>query len=379
MKYDIAVIGGGIQGAGIAQAAAAMGYSVIVFEQTAVAAATSSKSSKLIHGGLRYLESGQFKLVRKTLLERERLIKLAPDLVKPVKFYIPIYKDTKRRAWQIAIGLFIYKILGSFKKYTKFKKIKVSQQPINKLRKDNLQAVFQYYDAQTDDALLTQSVMRSAENLGAELHCPCEVININITKDNCEIKTNKDVFHSGFIINAAGPWVNHVLDRVSGTAVEKMQCDLVQGTHIIVSELAPEGIIYVEAPQDKRAVFIMPWKGKTLIGTTEKNYVGDPSEVVATESEVNYLSDVYQYYMNVTQINVVESFAGLRVLPKQQGSFFARPRDTIIHHSAENLLTLYGGKLTGYRVTAKEVLKKVNKIISCENFKPQSTDNIILR
>jgi len=381
MDYDIAVIGGGIQGAGVAQAAAAAGYKVVVFEQAGIASGTSSKSSKLIHGGLRYLESGQFKLVRKTLLERERLIQLAPGLVKPVRFYIPIYTQTTRKSWQIALGLFLYQVLGGFKKYTRFKRLNINKTlPIQNLRMTNLSAMYQYYDAQTDDALLTRAVIRSAESLGAELKCPVKVTRLEfesniyrITTDN----TNESVT-AKFIVNVAGPWVNHVLEKVNGTAVSILDCDLVQGTHIVIDAPAPEGVIYVEAPQDQRAVFIMPWKNKTLIGTTEKIYTGDPAKVVATEEEIQYLKKVYSHYILVDDIKVIDSFAGLRVLPVLETSFFSRPRDTVIHESAEQLLTLYGGKLTGYRVTAEQVLAKIQKVMPTNSTHQVSTKNIKL-
>lgn len=380
MEYDIAVIGGGIQGAGVAQAAAAAGYKVVVLEQTALAAGTSSKSSKLIHGGLRYLETAQFKLVRKTLLEREKLIKLAPGLVKPVKFYIPIYKNTTRKTWQIRAGLFLYQVLGGFKKYTRFKSLKKNEQPIHNLRMSGLKKIFQYYDAQTDDALLTESVMRSAQSLGAELLCPAKVEALFFNGSGYDITadTATDKIRAKFVVNVTGPWVNLLLDKVHGVAVNKMQCDLVQGSHIVIDAAAPEGIIYVEAPQDRRAVFIMPWKGKTLVGTTEKKYTGDPANVKATEDEIRYLKDVYAHYMLVTEVNVVESFAGLRVLPKLGGSFFSRPRDTVIFSSAENILSLYGGKLTGYRITAEDVLIRIKRNLNIKINKPQSTETIFL-
>ncbi|VAW92241.1 Aerobic glycerol-3-phosphate dehydrogenase [hydrothermal vent metagenome] len=370
--YDIAIIGGGIQGVGVAQAAAAAGYTVAVFEKTAIASATSSKSSKLIHGGLRYLESGQFRLVRKSLLERERLIKLAPGLVKPISFYIPIYTQTTRKAWQIGIGLFLYRILGSFKKYTRFKRINISNNkvlPIKGLLGKDLKTVYQYYDAQTDDRLLTEAVMHSAQSLGATLYCPAEVTQIDFKEGCYIIKVKKtqsanNTISAKFVVNVAGPWVNDVLMKVTGTDVIKMDCDLVQGTHIVIDAPAPEGVIYVEAPQDKRAVFIMPWKNKTLVGTTEKVYSGDPAKVVATEAEVEYLKEIYTYYMPQQSVNVVETFAGVRVLPKLETSIFSRPRDTLLHCSAKNLLTLYGGKLTSYRATAEEVMGKIEASLS---------------
>ncbi len=393
--YDIAIIGGGIQGVGVAQAAAAAGYSVVVFEQTGIASGTSSKSSKLIHGGLRYLESGQFKLVRKALLERERLIKLAPGLVKPVPFYIPIYRQTSRKSWQIGIGLFLYRILGSFKQYTRFKRIVVNKNkplPLKGLRQTDLKVMFQYYDAQTDDRLLTHAVMHSAQSLGAVLHCPTKVIQLNFKEGAYHIQTESvqempdkipATISAKLVVNASGPWVNKLLTKVTGTPVETMNCDLVQGVHIVIDAAAPDGVIYVEAPQDKRAVFIMPWKNKTLIGTTEKMYKGDPAKVVASDAEIQYLKEIYAYYMPEQVINIIETFAGVRVLPKSETSFFSRPRDTVIHSSAQNLLTLYGGKLTGYRATAEQVLDKINRILvnditEHKSVKKKSTRNIHL-
>lgn len=381
MDYDIAVIGGGIQGAGVAQAAAAAGYKVVIFEQSAIASGTSSKSSKLIHGGLRYLESGQFKLVRKTLLERERLIKIAPTLVKPIPFFIPIYTKTTRQSWQIAIGLFLYQVLGGFKKYTRFKRLNINKTlPLKALKMTDLTAMYQYYDAQTDDSLLTHAVMRSAESLGAELKCPLNVISLDFKSNTYHISndaTNETVT-AKCIVNVAGPWVNQILAKVKGTAVSVMECDLVQGSHIVLDVPSPEGVVYVEAPQDKRAVFIMPWKNKTLVGTTEKIYTGDPAKVIASDEEIQYLKEVYLHYMLADDVNVIESFAGLRVLPKLETSLFSRPRDTVIHESAEKLLTLYGGKLTSYRITSEQVLAEIQKMLPSVKTNQTSTRKIKL-
>lgn len=381
MQYDVAVIGGGIQGAGVAQVVAAAGYKVVIFEQTEIASGTSSKSSKLIHGGLRYLESGQFKLVRKTLLERERLIKLAPGLVKPIPFYIPVYSQTTRQSWQIGVGLFLYQILGGFKKYTRFRRLNTNKiQPIKALRMIDLKAMYQYYDAQTDDSLLTHAVIRSAKSLGAELQCPVKVSRLDFESNAYRISTqnNKASVTAKFVVNVAGPWVNRVLEKVTGTEVSVLACDLVQGSHIILDTPAPEGVIYVEAPQDKRAVFIMPWKNKTLVGTTEKMYTGDPAKVIASEAEIQYLKDVYSHYMLTEDVHVIDSFAGLRVLPRLETSLFSRPRDTVIHESANQLLTLYGGKLTSYRVTAENVLDKIKKVLPLNSDEQISTKNITL-
>lgn len=371
--YDVIVIGGGIQGVGVAQATAAAGYRTLVIEKTALAAGTSSKSSKLIHGGLRYLETLQFQLVRTSLQEKNRLLQLAPELIEPLPFYIPVYNTTQRKAWQIRIGLMLYQVLGGFKQHTQFKSYSAKRDlPLTGLRKQGLKKIFLYSDAQTDDTALTQAVMRSAETLGAELVCPAMVQAIS-KKNGCfnVVITQQEqsrTITAKVVINAAGPWVNYVLDNVDIEDVKKMPCDLVQGAHIVLDVPAPEGAVYVEAPQDKRAVFIMPYKNsnlqnKTLVGTTEKLFIGNPDEVIASEQEIAYLKYVYQYYFPDVDAKVIKCFAGLRVLPKTESSLFNRPRDTIIDESSSGLFTLYGGKLTGYRAMAELVLEKIEKYL----------------
>ena len=168
--YDVVVIGGGIHGAGIAQAASARGFSVMVLEQTGIASGTSSRSSKLIHGGLRYLESRQFSLVRECLRERTLLLELAPQLIELKPFYIPVYQDTTRRPWLLHAGLSLYAVLGGLHPATRFRRVPQNQwKNLDGLDTAHLEAVFQYNDAQTDDAALTRAVMRSAQRMGAQL------------------------------------------------------------------------------------------------------------------------------------------------------------------------------------------------------------------
>lgn len=362
--YDVAIIGGGIQGAGVAQAAAATGYKVILFEQQQLAAGTSSRSSKLIHGGLRYLESGQFSLVRKALLERALLLKLAPELVHLVPFYIPIYSGTSRRSWQIRAGLSLYAALGNFSPDTRFKKLhQASWSGLFLKETSSLQAVYQYQDAQTDDRALTLSVMQSAMQLGAELVCPARVSRLVYQQDrfvlDYEQQGRQLECQSRVVINAAGPWVNEVLTMLE-PGIPQLNMDLVQGTHLVLAEKAPDGIYYVEAPQDQRAVFVMPWHGRTLIGTTETVYVGEPSKTQPLQAEKDYLLAVYRHYF-AGDDSVVDSFSGLRVLPRTSHHFFHRPRDTVLyqHGACKPFVSLYGGKLTGYRATAQQVMNKI--------------------
>jgi len=365
MDYDVLIVGGGIQGAGVAQAAAACGYRTLLLEQRELAAATSSCSSKLIHGGLRYLESGQFALVRKSLKERRILLKIAPTLVRLIPFYIPVYPHSKRGPWTLRLGLSLYALLGGLDRQGRFSRVPRAQwSQLDGLQQQDLRTVFCYQDAQTDDAALTRAVMASAQTLGAQLQCPARFVSADLDTEGATIRYRLGeqlyTIRSRVLVNAAGPWVAHVLSGVQ-PAPRRQAFDLVQGTHIVVADSPPTGVYYVSAPQDGRAVFVMPWHGQTLIGTTETPYQGDPAQAAPLDSEIAYLQQVYRHYFPAAQARVVESFAGLRVLPQGDSSLFDRPRDTLIDASLPRLLTLYGGKLTGYRATAQEVMQTLRR------------------
>ena len=369
--YDVIVVGAGVHGAGVAQAVAAAGYSVCILEKYSVGSGTSSKSSKLIHGGLRYLESYQFSLVRKSLKERTVLCRIAPDLVKLKPFYIPIYKQTSRRSWKIRLGLCLYALLGNVHKNNLFKNLpKHRLETEDGLNSENLQNIYKYNDGQTNDKKLTEAIMISATQLGAKLVDSAEIE--SITKNDKSFKViykdrniEKNI-SSTVVVNAAGPWVNEIHNAIN-IKTKLLDIDLVQGTHIIVDAAAPSGIYYLEA-KDKRAVFVMPYefdgKKRTMIGTTEKIFEGSASDVKATKEEVDYLLNVYlSYFPKNKNIKILNEFAGLRVLPKNDGSLFSRPRDTVLHWAATGLLSLYGGKLTAYRSTSDVVLKKIKPLL----------------
>jgi len=369
-SYDLVIIGGGIHGVGAAQAGAAAGYSVLVLEQNSLAAGTSSRSSKLIHGGLRYLESAQLGLVRECLHERALLLKLAPSLIKLQPFYLPIYKHTRRHPWQIRAGLSLYATLGGLNKAATFKEIpRCKWGELDGLATHDLQKVYRYFDGQTDDAALTRAVMHSAQSLGAKLELPAKVVSIEIDGDDCSIRYQADTqerhCRAKVIINAAGPWANQVLNRVSPKA-SQLPIDLVQGTHIIVDGQLTQGVYYVEAPQDQRAVFAIPWKGQTMVGTTETIYSGDPANVAPLPQEESYLCDVlgsyFPRYRGITREQIQSSFAGLRVLPKAPGNAFSRPRETLLHldnQERPRIATIYGGKLTAYRLTSEKLIQQL--------------------
>jgi glycerol-3-phosphate dehydrogenase len=372
VQYDVVVIGAGIHGAGVAQAVAAAGYSVLVLEQyDEVAKGSSSRSSKLIHGGLRYLESGEFHLVRECLRERAMLLRNAPHLVKLVPFYIPVYRNTRRRPWKIAIGLMLYSLF-SRKRFHKIPGRDWNQ--LDGLRSDHLDAVFSYYDAQTDDAHLTRSVLQSARTLGADVVTGAEFKQARLGSGEVKLSYQKNgqsnTVTARVLVNAAGSWVNHVLQRVqqeSGAAMELYDMDLVQGTHIILPEQISHPY-YLEAPQDGRAVFVLPWKNNIMVGTTELSYHGDPADVRPTEAEIDYLLEIYNHYFKreLTSGDMIDSFAGLRVLPAGGGNASSKSRET---HFQENdparprVVSIYGGKLTSYRATAEKLLRRIKTVL----------------
>lgn len=363
-EYDVVIVGGGIHGAGVAQAAAAAGHSLLLLEREALASGTSGRSSKLIHGGLRYLESAQFGLVRESLREREILLRNAPGLVRRVPFYIPVYAATRRPPWVIRAGLSLYALLGG----ARFESVaRARWDDLDGLDTRGLRAVFRYEDAQTDDALLTRAVMRSAQALGAELRCPANFLSAVRRADGFVVHYLHDrgehECHARALVNAAGPWVNTVLERITPRP-PRLPVELVQGAHILVEGTIRQGVYYVEAPADGRAVFVMPWKGQTLVGTTETVFTGDPASVQPLPQEHAYLQETLQQYFPRCAGRLLGSFAGLRVLPQGAGTPFHRARESVLYPDdpeQPRLVSIYGGKLTAYRATAAKVLRRLRR------------------
>ena len=364
--YDILIVGGGIQGAAVAQAAAARGYTVMLLEKTALAAATSSRSSKLIHGGLRYLENGHFALVYESLRERTDWLRLAPSLVRLSPFYIPVYRQTSRSTLVIRAGLSLYALLAARSGSAHFRSVPRSQwQQLDGLTTKGLKHVFQYWDAQTDDRLLTQALMHSAQSLGAELQCPAEFIHATLSSSMCEIEYQQGgrINHCSatVLVNAAGPWVDQVLHRIDPQP-PAYPIDLVQGTHLVLEGRLNKGCYYLESPADQRAIFVLPWYQHILLGTTETLFNGDPESSSPLATEETYLLDCFHHYFPERNPVVREKFSGLRVLPASHGAPFHRSRE--IHLQCDSsqkphVVSIYGGKLTVCRATAQKVLHTI--------------------
>jgi glycerol-3-phosphate dehydrogenase len=388
-EYDVVIIGGGIHGAGVLQAAVAAGHSALLIEREGLAAGTSSRSSKLIHGGLRYLESGQFALVRESLRERAIHLRIAAELVALKPFYIPVYRDTRRRPWQLKIGLWVYALLGGFDAATRFGSVPKSEwAQLDGLKTLDLDAVIRYHDAQTNDALLTRAVVKSAVKLGAELAMPARYLRAILGEDGVTViytAAGAEVAcKASVLINAAGPWAMQAARAVE-PAIAVPDVDLVQGTHIVIPHTLTAGIYYVESPTDGRAVFVMPWGGATLVGTTETPYRGDPDQVHPLPAEEEYLLAVVRHYFpglsGLTRADITERFAGLRVLPAATQAAFDRSRETIFTTDRDvrpRVLCIYGGKLTGWRAAAAHVMQRISPSLP-PAVKRAATDLLILR
>lgn len=369
--YDIAIIGAGIHGVGVAEVAAAAGHRVLILEKQAPAAGTSSRSSKLIHGGLRYLETAQFSLVRQSLADRERLLGAHPDLVRLSRFLIPVFADSKRPCWKIRAGLSLYALLGGLRRSARFSTVPKSLwHSLDGLKTDGLRGVFQYQDGQTDDRRLTEAVLKNAVTQSARIEYPVD--NLRIQRDvtgKYEVSWKQDSrpqsCRATVIVNAAGPWVNIVVDSIEPSP-PRIDVDLVQGTHLILDTPVTAGNFYAESPRDRRPVFIMPWHGRTLIGTTESPFTGSPDDVQPLPEEEEYLLEVFRHYFPRHEPRVVDSFAGLRVLPVDDGNFNSRSRETVLltDKTAEpHYIAIYGGKLTTFHSTAIKVMKQLERTL----------------
>ncbi len=362
-ELDVLVVGGGIQGAGVLQAAAAAGYRARLLEAGDFAQGTSSRSSKLIHGGLRYLETMQIALVRESLRERAILLEIAPHLVELVPFFVPIYRRTTRRPWQIRAGLSLYATLGGLVEEARFARVpRAAWDDLDGLRTDGLVAVFRYLDGLTDDAALVRSVIASARELEAQALRSAELLSAARAGQGWRVRyrtpDGERECLAKVIVNAAGPWINEVAERVEPRPLT-CAIDLVQGAHIELPGALTGGIYYTEA-RDRRAVFTIPWKDRTLVGTTELSFAGDPAEVRATAGEIEYLQQTLADHFPGRSSEVLSAWAGLRVLPRAGGDAFDRPRDVTLvpdDHAQPRYLAIYGGKLTGYRATAEKVME----------------------
>ena len=367
--FDLFIIGGGINGAGLARDAAGRGLSVCLADKGEIGGATSSWSTKLIHGGLRYLENYEFKLVRESLKERETIYKIAKPISKPIPFIIP-YVDKIRPAWLIKMGLFLYDNLGGKTIIPKSNTLDISKKLPNILKK-KYKTGFQYFDVQIDDKKLTKLNIKSAKKYKAK------VLEYNKVK-KAEIDGNEWVIHlqkgekikSKILINASGPWINETLKK-NIKINSKNKIRLVKGSHIITKKLYKKDVAFTFQNTDKRIIFVIPYKKKfSLIGTTEVE-VKSPENKKISKKEIQYLIRSVNNYLEkqISTKDIVDSYSGIRPLIEDFNQASKVTRDYIFDLNIIKklpLLSIYGGKLTTYRKLAENVL------LDLENFLPKT-------
>jgi glycerol-3-phosphate dehydrogenase len=364
--FDLFIIGGGINGAGLARDAAGRGLSVCLADKGEIGGATSSWSTKLIHGGLRYLENYEFKLVRDSLKEREIIYKIAKPISKPIPFIIP-YVDKIRPAWLIKMGLFLYDNLGGKTIIPKSNSLDISKKLPNILKK-KYKTGFQYFDVQIDDKKLTKLNIKSAKKYKAK------VLEYNKVK-KAEIDGNEWVIHlqkgekikSKILINASGPWINETLKK-NIKIKSKNKIRLVKGSHIITKKLYKKDVAFTFQNTDKRIIFVIPYKKKfSLIGTTEVE-VKSPENKEISKKEIQYLIRSVNNYLEkqISTKDIVDSYSGIRPLIEDFNQASKVTRDYIFDLNIIKklpLLSIYGGKLTTYRKLAENVLLDLEKFL----------------
>ena len=397
-QVDVLVIGGGITGAGIARDAAARGLSVAVVDMGDIASGTSSKSSKLVHGGLRYLESYEFSLVFESVSERRILLDLAPHLVDPLAFLFPVYEGARRNIWMINAGMWLYDGLSLFRSPKKHQRLKPDQvadiEPI--LNRKGLTGAPLYYDCSTDDARLTIENMLSAVNDGATVVPWCKVdalmkdeqgrVSGAVVRDVHSGELKEVAAHA--VVNATGPWTDDTLAMSEPRRSATLRPT--KGIHVVVDfdKLPVNHAVVCFHPTDKRVLFALPWGDRTYIGTTDTDYSGDPADVAATLEDVDYLLRASNWYFPAHQLvrdDVICTWAGLRPLiaPDVQNEDVAESRVSREHQitvGQDGMISIAGGKLTTYRKMGEEVVDTAVRLLRLtgklpSDLTPSNSDN----
>ncbi|TNV11105.1 glycerol-3-phosphate dehydrogenase [Buttiauxella sp. B2] len=367
---DLFVIGGGINGAGIARDAAGRGLSVMMCEKDDLAQGTSSRSGKLVHGGLRYLEYYEFRLVREALIEREVLLNSACHIIWPMRFVLP-HNPTDRPAWLVRLGLFLYDHLGGRKKLPGTRSLDLKRDPEGAPILDTYKSGFEYSDCWVDDARLVALNALDAAERGASILPRTRCLSAVRQQSKWEItlldeNTGKQqVVHARALVNAAGPWVLDIIKNVANAHTSR-SVRLVKGSHIIVDKFWEGQQAYLVQNHDKRVIFINPYESnKALIGTTDIPYDGKAESVMADEQEIKYLMDVVNRYFKVKlrRDDVITHFSGVRPLfDDGKGNPSAVTRDYVFELDDQQnapLLHIFGGKITTFRKLAEHALQKL--------------------
>lgn len=373
-KKDLIVVGGGINGVAIAGFAARLGLKVVLIEQNDLASGTSSKSTQLIHGGLRYLQQYYFSLVRKALHERSLLIKMAPHLVKPLQFIIPYYKESAFRRFMIRIGLFIYDHLSAHNDLAKAKSIHLNVTPYQAFFKKNIRNGVVYSDAVTHDSRLVLEWALLAKEHQANILTYHSILQLTERQSGWRIavqdKFNEksSTYEAKILINATGPWVESFQQQYLPEWPNAKMC-LVKGSHLVIKRELPDNKAYLFECADGRIIFLTPYEpGYCLLGTTELEHQGSPEEAEVAETEIDYLLRAASVYLAtpLTRQDIATAFSGFRPLlddPIHNAHELSRDYQLRFHISAKgnSLLTVLGGKLTTHRRLALDALILLEK------------------
>jgi glycerol-3-phosphate dehydrogenase len=382
--YQVFVIGGGINGAGIAKEAASAGYSVALCDSGDFGSGTSSASTKLIHGGLRYLEHYEFRLVREALMEREVLWKMAPHIIWPMRFVLPHHKGLRPK-WLLRIGLFLYDNLGGRKLLPPTKTVNLKTGKLGEPLKSEYKTAFEYSDCWVEDSRLVILNLRAAQDLGADINPRMQVIKASHDGVKWTIKlhnkkTGKNhTITTDAIINAAGPWVDQVLGQVFGVN-NASNVRLVRGSHIVIKKKFEHDRSYIFQNSDGRVIFAIPYEGKfTLIGTTDAEHPNMDEKPEITQSEIEYLSkQASEYFVEpVTQDDIQWTYSGVRPLYDDGASKAQEAtRDYVLKQEPSigngSLINIFGGKITTYRQLALSVMEYVEDLLP----KPSHTKTV---
>jgi glycerol-3-phosphate dehydrogenase len=377
-SFDLAIIGGGINGCGIARDAAGRGLSVYLCEQADLASGTSSAATKLIHGGLRYLEYFEFRLVREALMEREILWRMAPHIIWPLRFVLPHHKGL-RPAWLLRLGLFLYDHLGTRRLLPPTRVLDLTRDGAGEpLKPGAYVRGFEYSDCWVEDARLVALNARDAAERGATIRTRTQAIAAERKADHWRLTVQnrrngrKETIRARIVVNAAGPWVGDVLAMTSNRNAA-VSVRLVQGSHIVVRRLFAHDRCYIFQNADNRIIFAIPYEHDfTLIGTTDRDYAGDPADVTAAPAEIDYLCKAASEYFAhpITPADVVWSYSGVRPLfDDGAGAAQAATRDYVLELDERDgapLLSIFGGKITTYRRLAQQALSKLEPYLGAE-------------
>ncbi len=364
-NYDVIVLGAGINGCGIAENLAGLGKRVLLVDKGGVGQGTSSKSSRLIHGGLRYLETGKIHLVHESLRDRQRLVQKYPNLVAYKRFFLPIYKSSPRPAWMIRMGLMMYDVLSGSRSAGKSRTedVKLFKISFPAFSETDLRSVLSFVDAKTHDRELTRRVADDFQELGGTVIVHCDIDSITWDDKGFEIRSKSGAFSAPILVNATGPWLDEVNQKY--TLPARYRIRKVSGIHLIFEGLVVPELMFMQTRQ-KRIFFIIPEpeNNQTLIGTTEREEDCGMDDLQAQESDIQYLLDQVNAYLKpdhqFQRKDVRDIYIGVRPLVRKKGDLSDMSREYKLDHHRKGesqLLHVFGGKLTTYLSLAEKVAR----------------------